>query len=258
MAATNLQPGTSSGSQPDYYPSALHEEALARLEYLKGKGSACGLLLGPAGCGKSLVLNRFAQRQRKAGAAAASVTALGVDVREFLQAISADWGFSTASNVSRLWQDAAVRLRVLTLEEVPAILLIDDLDQACEEVARLVDRLQAFAESAGANLILVAAANSHSLGLLSVRLLARSQLQADLDQWTLEESSGFLQDWLAVRTGGDQEFDAPALQVLHELAEGNPRRVRQLAELTLVASPGTGSLSEDIVEAAYLEMTERR
>ena len=78
----------------------------------------------------------------------------------------------------------------------------------------------------------------------------------ELDLWTLEETAGFLQQWLTQSGGESQEFDEQAIEVLHELAEGDPRRVRQLAELTLLAGSGmsNGPVGEDVVQAAYYEL----
>jgi type II secretory pathway predicted ATPase ExeA len=257
MAATASLSTKSSCGAADYFPSVLHEEALARLAYLAERGAACGLLLGPGGCGKSLVLSRFAQHQRQSGAAVTAVSSLGASARELLSAIATDWGVEvrTSDELPRLWQKTTDRLRVLNFEQVPALLLVDDLDQALPEGATIIDRLQAFAEGSGTGLVLIAACEASSLGPLSPRLLARAELRVELDFWTLEETSGFLNRWLTQRAD-QQEFDRQAMEVLYDLAEGVPRRVRQLAELTLIAGSGSKGryLSEEIVEAAYEEL----
>ena len=187
----------------------------------------------------------------------AAVSSLGASARELLSAIATDWGVDTRTSdeLPQLWQKTTNRLRVLNFEQVPALLLVDDLDQALPEGAALIDRLQAFAEGSGDSLVLIAASEVGSLDLLSPRLLARAELRVELDFWTLEESNGFLNQWLAQRAD-QQEFDRKAMEVLYDLAEGVPRRVRQLAELTLIAGSGSKGryLSEEIVEAAYEEL----
>lgn len=258
MTANSSLPTNASRAAADYYPSALHEEALARLAYLVEKGSACGLLLGPGGCGKSLVLSRSAQQQRQKGAAVAAVSAVGVLAAELLTAIASAWGADVrvSDELPLVWQKMTDRLRVLSLEQIPALLLVDDLDRAWGEGAAIVDRLQAFAEGSGANLVLIAAADIRGRDLLSARFLARVELRAELDVWTHEESKCFLQQWQTQRGGENQEFNLQAMEVLHDLAEGIPRRVRQLAELTILAGSRAedGPLSEDIVESAYEEL----
>ena len=48
-----------------YYQSPTHEEALARLSFLVGQHRRLGLLVGPSGSGKSLLLEVFAQQLRR-------------------------------------------------------------------------------------------------------------------------------------------------------------------------------------------------
>ena len=174
-------------------------------------------------------------------------------------AIGAAWGADVRTSDDQLqqWKKTTNRLRVLSLEQVPVVLLVDDLNQARDEVAVMLDRLQAFAETDCVNLVLIAAADDRCQGMLSPRLMSRVELRVELDVWSPEESCGFLEQWLLHRSGDDQRFDNQAMEVLHDLAEGIPRRVRQLAELTLFAGTGTagGHLSEEIVGAAYDELS---
>ncbi|MFN0018450.1 MAG: AAA family ATPase [Pirellulaceae bacterium] len=248
----------SSGSADSYYPSPLHEEALARLSYLAEKGSACGLLLGASGCGKSLILSKFAQHQRKQGAAIATVSAVGASVSGMLVEIGSGWGVNVhhSDELPQLWQRTTDRLRELFLEQVSAVLIVDDLHRALPESAALVDRLHAFADGNATNLVLVIACEAGRQDSLNSRILSRADLRIELDLWTLEETAGYLQQWLLQSSAENQEFDNQAVEVLHELAEGNPRRVRQLAELTLLAGSGmrNGPVREDVVQAAYDEL----
>lgn len=258
MAAQSSLVTNCSGSADNYYPAPLHEEALARLAYLAEKGSACGLLLGPSGCGKSLILSRFASQQRQQGAAVASVNALGASANELLVEIGSLWGAYVRPNdeLLQLWQRTTDRLRELYFEQVSALLIVDNLHQAPAESAALIDRLHAYGEVTPTNLVLVTACEAGHEDSLTTRTLSCSELRVELDVWTLEETAGFLQHWL-MRSGGEsQEFDGQAIEVLHELAEGNPRRVRQLAELTLLAGSAMGdrSMREEVVQAAYDEL----
>lgn len=241
-----------------YYPSPLHEEALARLAYLAEKGSACGLLLGPSGCGKSLILSRFSQLQRKQGAAVAAVSAMGASASEMLLEIGSAWGANVrhSDELPQLWQKTTDRLRELYIEQVSALLIVDGLHQALAEGESLIDRLHAFAEGSAANLVLVIACEAGRQDSLTSRILSGAELRIELDLWNLEETAGFLQQWLSQTSADNPEFDDQAVEVLHELAEGNPRRVRQLAELTLLAGSGmsVGPVREDVVQAAYDEL----
>jgi hypothetical protein len=64
---------------------------------------------------------------------------------------------------------------------------------------------------------------------------------------------------MALAKAGRHEsaFDAPAVERLYELAGGVPRRVRQLAELALLAGAGQqlGCVGPDTVESVYHELS---
>ncbi|MCE9527826.1 MAG: ATP-binding protein [Planctomycetales bacterium] len=229
MATKSSLVTNSPGSADNYYPSALHEEALARLAYLAEKGSACGLLFGPSGCGKSLILTRFAQHQRRQGAAVAAVSALGASASEMLLEIGSSWGANVRNTdvLPNLWQKTTDRLRELCFEQVSALLIVDDLHLALAEGAAVLDRLCAFADASGSSLVLVIACEAGRQDLLTSRILSQAELRVELDYWTREETAG-----------------------------GNPQRVRQLAELTLLAGSGINDepIGEDVVQAAYDEL----
>ena len=58
--------------------SPTHEEALARLHFLVDHHRRLGLLMGPPGSGKSLMLEFFADQLRRGGRPAARVDLLGI------------------------------------------------------------------------------------------------------------------------------------------------------------------------------------
>ena len=58
---------TPSAARESLSTSPVHAEALARLDFLCESKSRFGLLLGPAGSGKSTVLAEFAKRLERQG-----------------------------------------------------------------------------------------------------------------------------------------------------------------------------------------------
>src|SRR5262245_7911618 len=67
-----------------YYPSASHEEAVARLEYLVDARRRLGVLLGESGVGKSFMLRVASDCLERKGYAVATVDVAGVGSRELL------------------------------------------------------------------------------------------------------------------------------------------------------------------------------
>ncbi len=211
--------------QVDEHP--LTSEALARLEFLAGSHSRFGLLAGPAGCGKSLVLDEFVRRQRAAGAAAAFVSGLGNSAGPFLADVARQWQASASEGdlLGPLWQTVTSRLSQLRLEQVPAILAIDDLHRGSEEVLLAVERLLRNTEFA---LTVVAS------------VAERDYLQTALTHAGRRQPT----------------FAAAAAQRLFQLSGGMPRRVNQLAQLALVAGAGQqlAEIDEETVLAVHDEL----
>src|SRR4051794_41931827 len=67
-----------------FYPTAGHNEALARIEHLVEGRRRLGVLLGGSGAGKSLLLKVAAQQLARKGAAAVLADALGAAARRVL------------------------------------------------------------------------------------------------------------------------------------------------------------------------------
>src|SRR5215813_8487254 len=73
-------PFRGSVGENQFYPTAGHDEALARIEYLVESQRRLGVLVGEAGIGKSLILRVAAKRLIRTGAGAVVIDALGASV----------------------------------------------------------------------------------------------------------------------------------------------------------------------------------
>src|SRR5947208_1597617 len=108
--------------------SPVHAEAMARLDFLLQSRSALGLLIGPAGSGKTTVLAEFAQQARRGGAVTALIPCSG-DETFFLTRVATGIQAEASSSGGQLWRQIADRLVELRLEGMRAVLLLDDVDR---------------------------------------------------------------------------------------------------------------------------------
>jgi type II secretory pathway predicted ATPase ExeA len=249
------EPPFSAASAAAIEHSPQHAEALARLAFVAEHRSQLALLAGPAGSGKSLVLTHFARGQRAAGAAVALASAASLPARELLWEIAAGWGADPArgDDLGRLWRLATDRLAELRMEQVPALLIVDDADAANVDALRLVERI---VQSPAAELTVVMAARELPLVRETQWLHALAELRIELALWTEDETRAYLQTTLA-RAGRDRPaFADTAVSRLFALSAGVPRRVNQLARLALVAGAGQKleQVDEHTVEAAHEEL----
>ena len=231
-------------------------EALARLDFLVEHRSRFGLLVGPPGSGKSLVLSEFARRQHAAGAAVALIDATGLHATDVLRELATAWGcdhFSTSDSAA-LWRLTTDRLAELRLEQVPAVLVLDDLDQSTGEVLIVVQRLLQVPDVV---FTVLASACDDGVSRLGSRLTDLAELRIELALWTADDTRNFLKASLAAAGRHEPAFAERAVERLFQLSGGAPRRVGQLAQLALIAGAGQNltQIDEQTVLAVHEELS---
>ena len=244
-----------------FFRSPIHEEALARLEFLAEERRRLGLLLGPGGCGKSLLLEVFARGLRRTGAQVANVNLLGIDLHEFMWLIAAEVGLNPDRNsdMFQLWRSLVDRLAENRYQQLDTVLLLDDADEAPPAIMDHVIRLIQADNAAGGRLTVVLTATTapaSSAVRLPSRILELADLRIDLDAWEAGDTVQYVAAALAQAGGTDGIFTTDALHHLHDLAGGIPRRVAQLANLALLAGAGRSleHIDAETVDSVYHEL----
>jgi type II secretory pathway predicted ATPase ExeA len=220
-----------------FYPSPVHEEALARLHFLVEQQHRLGLLLGGSGTGKSFLFQVFADRLRRAGQPVAVVGLVGIEPSELLWLLASGLGLNPrrALSLSALWRLLTDRLAEYRYQDLQAVLLLDDADHAAAEVLTQVMRLVKCGPGTASGLTVVLAGQEQRIGRLGTDLLELAELRIDLGRWEQCDMEKYVEASLAHAGRTATAFDPGALTRLHELSAGVPRRVAQLADLALVA-----------------------
>jgi general secretion pathway protein A len=151
----------------------------------------------------------------------------------------------------------ADRLIEYRYQQLDAVVLLDDADQADRQVLQHVTRLARFNPSPETRLTLVLAGrNNEGMSKLGERLLDLAELRIDVEPWEPADTGDFLNALLAQAGRQSPVFDGPAVARLHELSHGIPRRVSQLADLALLAGAGQQLQQIDaaVVEEVYQEL----
>jgi len=252
------QPFVGSLDPESYYKSPTHDEALARMHYLVENCRRLGVLFGPAGSGKSLLLRVFAHELYAVGAMTVYVNLLGVSVDDLQWSIAAQLGANPREGdpAFRIWQSITDRLTENRYQQRTTVLLLDDADEAAREVLTQVVRMIQLDPSQGARTTVILAADQSHADRLGSRLLARSELRIDLEPWQESETVEYV-DHCLEQVGRESEvFDPQATLLLHELSNGVPRQVNQLAHLALLAAAGgnLSTISEHTIESVYHEL----
>src|SRR5688572_32971828 len=92
-----------------FYPTAGHNEALARIGYLVDAGRRLGVLLGNPGVGKSLLQQVAGRQLARAGRVVVLVDRVGMATRELLWQVAAGLGAAPRedADLPRLWRQVA-------------------------------------------------------------------------------------------------------------------------------------------------------
>ncbi|MBN1851675.1 MAG: AAA family ATPase [Pirellulales bacterium] len=228
-----------------FYRAPPQEEALARLHFLVDQGQRLGLLCGPRGSGKSLLLDVFANEMRQCGRKVAVTSLLGRSPCELLWHVAAQIGAppDRDKDLPALWQSVADRIAENQWQQIHTVLLADDADEAGPEILATLNRLVQMDPIPGARWTMVLATATHGYKRLGERLIDRSTLRIDLMPWQPQDTIDYIQRTLSAADCEPSIVAKDGLAKLHELAEGIPRRINRLIDLALVAGAG-GQLSQ--------------
>jgi general secretion pathway protein A len=239
------------GEAPLFYRGESQAEALARLRYVVGQRRHA-VLVGERGVGKSLLLQQFAAERRPHESATAVINVAGLSPRELL------WHIAAGISISPRLEDESVRLfrrledfaAAASWRTSPAVLLLDDADQAGADVRLQLVRLLSLGQASCRWLTLVLSTTPRGTQRLGEDLLEAIDLRIELEPWTEGDMIGYLQHAL-IEAGGDRPiFDDEALSAMHGLTGGIARKVNRLADHALLGAAAEG---REMVDAAMIE-----
>lgn len=243
----------------DYFPGTGHEEALARLDFLIANGRRLGYVLGGSGTGKSLLLEVAARQLRRAGCVVVKLNALGIDGDEFVWKLANGLGHVAGTNASALesWRAITDRLIANRYQRLSTVVMVDDADEGNRPVLAAISRLSLLDPHPEARLTLVLAAQRQRTGQFTAKLNDLCELRIELEPWDVTETANYIR--FALETVGCEAeiFDEDSLEYLHQVTRGIPRRVRQLAELCLLAGAADElqMISAGVVESVHRGLT---
>jgi general secretion pathway protein A len=241
-----------------FYPTANHSEALARIEYLVESRRRLGALLAESGAGKSLLLRVAADQLARKGAAVATVDALGATAREVLWNIAI--GLRTLpredADVAWLWRQIGDRLAENRVQQVSTVVFVDDAGQAGPDLATQLARLVRLDTTPAARWTLVLAAEPEQAARWPETLRSAVDLRIEIGPWSIDDTIGYVQTALVEAGRLEPVFDDHSLQTLHELSAGIPREVARLADYALLAGAvaKVEAVNAAIIEEAYDEV----
>jgi general secretion pathway protein A len=220
-----------------FYGSPQHEEVLARLCYLVEQRRHCGILTGLGGTGKSLLLAIISNQIRRTQRQPVWLDLPGLSGGELLWQVAAQLHLAPLENEppAVLWRMIRDQLHALRLSQIHTVVLVDRIDRAEEDCARMLERLLQLDQGSSCWLTLLVATRSPVLRGGAAGLLERADLRAELVPWSGTDTQCYVRESLRRAGADDEVFDEAALEAIHERTRGIPRNVNRLCDLCLLA-----------------------
>lgn len=221
-----------------FFDGPGHEEALCRLLYLVEEKRTCGLLRGPSGTGKSLLMKLAARHGRRSTRLVAEVDLACADGPEILWRLTSQLGLGPKRNDSpaRLWRSLDDHLVGARLVRRQTVFFFDHADQSFPECGPVLERLLHLAHRASGALTVLMAMREGELPAWCEGPTRFATLRIDLDPLNARQTAQFVAS--ALRSAGcERDLFAPrALAAIYEESRGVPRTVNRLCELSLLAA----------------------
>jgi len=239
-----------------FFASPVHDEALARLLFLVEHRRRFGLLLGPAGTGKTLLFQVLTRQLRRQRAAVASANLLGLDTHELIWQLAADLGVNPSVRwpTFEIWRKLLDRIVENRYQRLTTVLLLDEIHEADPEVLHTVTRLTQCDVSPDGRLTIISAGIGEHIDRLGQRLLDAVELRTALTPWQESDTAAFLAQSIQIAGRDTPLFSREAAVRIHTLSAGVPRAICRLADMAMAAAAGAGQ--EDITPETIAAVSE--
>ncbi|MFM7845847.1 MAG: ExeA family protein [Planctomycetota bacterium] len=247
-----------------YYPSDAHQGALLKLRYAIEHRRAAALLTGPSGSGKTQILHKLTDLLPAAYQPLVHVVFPQMPADQLL-AYLADELDSTHhdlnENSSLQWQLRRIQQSLLARwrQQRHTVIVLDEAHVLrCADSWETVRLLLNLQHQNQMLLTMILVGQSPILAALRdfPELEERLEMKCTLTRFTATESSAYLEHRLRVAGASRSIFTPPALDALHDLCDGIPRKLNRLADLALVVGYAEESpqIDEAQVQAVAADM----
>src|SRR4051812_49413063 len=224
-----------------YYPSEVHQGALLKLRYAVENARSAALLCGPAGSGKTLLVQSLKRQLDESFRPFVHVVFPQMSSAELLAYIAAELGASNQASSIVSIDESVRRIEHFLADNArkgrQAVLAVDEaqllIGSGALETLRLLMNFEITGRHTLALLIVGQPQLLPALERMS-GLEARLGVKCLLRPLTLDETISYVNYRLKAAGATHEIFTTEALNTLHELTGGNPRRINRLCDLALL------------------------
>jgi len=247
MRASNkaLVPFSEESTADLYFPSEVHEEALARLMYVVEEQDRCGVLTGPPGVGKSTVMRRLHQLLRRTGWKSRRIDLAGVDHAALLHRLATELGANPASNADphELWDQLELMIASAARVQQPYVLLFDHADRLRPGALSLLEQLLHTPHSRG--LVMLFAVRQEGRTPLLKTLGEHSGLRIELPSLSIEETQRYVNRALDRSLASMPVWNRDAVQLMARITAGVPRSINRVCRAVILAASADHQMEID-------------
>ena len=259
----NLQarPFENTSDSEFYYPSEAHQGAMLKLRYAVDNHRGAALLTGGSGLGKTLLVQTLSRQLGEAFTPVVHLVFPQMPADQLVAYLAAELSGGDINSDS-IHQN--VRRLQASLEENAkagrhAVVIVDEAhlldDSASMETLRLLLNFE-FESRPALTLVLVGLPSLLPALARVPEFDERVSVKCLLRRFTLEESISYVSHRLNAAGGQRPVFDQAALEALHHLSHGVPRRLNRLCDLALLVgfAEERDRLGAEQIEAVADEM----
>ncbi len=241
-----------------FYESPTHEEALARMYFLVEESRRCGVLRGPRGTGKSLLLKVLEEQLHRTQRQSALIDLTGLDSQELLAELCRALQFPPPRDDSpaTAWRALTDFLTGSRMANVHTVILLDHLELAGAGIDQTIARLLKLERGAADSLTVIVATSGAVRGEARPSWLDACDLMIDLPALDQQQTEQYVRETLR-RAGCTQDiFEPAAVDALFERSAGVPREVNRLCDLALLTAMGqqVQRIGADVIATAGQEL----
>ncbi len=251
------------GDSRYFFPCESHRGALHKLRYAVESRRGAALLAGPSGIGKTLLVRVLREQLGGAGGAGDTVGKFVqvafplMSSRDFLAYLAEQIGAPPVYPPERSVEESLRRLEFTLGEEAlrgrHAVLVVEEAhlleDSGLLETLRLLLNLQAVGEPMF-TLLLVGQPPLLTAMQRNAPLDERLDMKTLLKPFSAEETSDYIVHRLNAAGATREIFSPDAMDVVHQLTHGIPRRINRLCDLALMVGFAG---RQHTIDAAQLE-----
>jgi len=246
-----------------YYPAETHQAAMLKLRYAIENRRAAALLCGPSGMGKSLVSDMLLRQLSETFRPLHHLVFPALDSQQLLRYLvhqvdsqSSDWPREPSADLLRFEKFLQSNLQA----QRHAVIIVDEahlLEQhGLLEPLRLLLNVGA-AQSPGESAWTLVLTGQPTLLSHVERyhpLDERLAVKCMLNRFLPDETVGYIQHRMRAAGGNAQAlFDDQALERIHHLSQGIPRRINRLCDLALMVgfAEERHVISGSVIDSVY-------